>query len=209
MKKAVCIGLTMIICLFALSACTTLPAKSGGQTVDLYAEPQQVEATLPEKKQTQPGLYLTAKEAYTLWLKSPQTIHIIDCRTPEEYAFVGHAPMAVNIPRKFLEYTWDGEENKYKMTENPDFVAAIQRRFEPNETLLFLCRSGGRSAQSVNAVYDAGFKKVYNIIDGFEGDKVKDSASYYDGKRMRNGWKNAGLPWTYKLKPGQVHLSDK
>ncbi len=209
MKKAVCIGLTMIICLFSLSACTTLPARSGGQTVDLYAEPQQVEATLPEKKHTKPGLYLTSKEAYTLWLKSPETIHIIDCRTPEEYVFVGHAPMAVNIPRKFLEYTWDGEENEYQMAENSDFVAAIQQRFEPSDTLLFMCRSGGRSAQSVDAVYEAGFKRVYNIIDGFEGDKVKDSASYYDGKRMRNGWKNAGLPWTYKLKPGQVHLSDQ
>ena len=62
-----------------------------------------------------------------------------------------------------------------------------------------MCRSGVRSAQSVNKLAEAGFKRVYNIIDGFEGDEVKDSQSYFYGKHMRNGWKNSGAPWTYSL----------
>ena len=45
----------------------------------------------------------------------------------------------------------------------------------------------------------AGFKQVYNIIDGMEGDTVDDPESVFHGKRMKNGWKNSGLPWTYDL----------
>ena len=37
-----------------------------------------------------------------------------------------------------------------------------------------------------------------------EGDTVNDPESAYHGKRMKNGWKNAGLPWTYDLDPGLV-----
>jgi hypothetical protein len=31
------------------------------------------------------------------------------------------------------------------------------------------------------------------VVDGFEGDMSKD------GRRAVNGWKNAGLPWSYQL----------
>ena len=40
---------------------------------------------------------------------------------------------------------------------------------------------------------------VHNILTGLEGDKVEDPLSVYHGKRMRNGWKNHGLPWTYSF----------
>ena len=56
-------------------------------------------AVTPDK-QTVLGLYLKSKDAYALWQKNPQTVKIIDCRTPEEYVFVGHPPMAYNIPGK-------------------------------------------------------------------------------------------------------------
>jgi hypothetical protein len=45
----------------------------------------------------------------------------------------------------------------------------------------------------------AGFKHVYNIIDGMEGDVVEDPASVFMGQHLKNGWKNSGCPWTYKL----------
>lgn len=38
---------------------------------------------------------------------------------------------------------------------------------------------------------------VYNILTGFEGDRVDDPGSVFCGKHMRNGWKNEGLPWGY------------
>ena len=58
---------------------------------------------------------------------------------------------------------------------------------------------------AVNALANAGFTQVFNIIDGFEGDKVVDPESIYHGKRMRNGWKNS-VPWTYHLDPELVWL---
>lgn len=69
-----------------------------------------------------------------------------------------------------------------------------------------MCRSGGRSAIAVNMLAKAGFRNVYNITDGMEGDSVKDPNSVYQGQRLVNGWKNSGVPWTYKVKPDQVLL---
>jgi len=70
-------------------------------------EAQKAPPEIPQDKQTLLGLYVTAKKAYDLWQKDQQKIKIIDCRTPEEFAFVGHPPMAVNVPSKFVIYAWD------------------------------------------------------------------------------------------------------
>jgi rhodanese-related sulfurtransferase len=69
-----------------------------------------------------------------------------------------------------------------------------------------MCRSGGRSAMAVNLLAQAGFKNVYNITDGMEGDAVKDPASVFMGQRLVNGWKNSGLPWTYKTDTAQMRF---
>jgi len=34
-----------------------------------------------------------------------------------------------------------------------------------------------------------------------EGDKVDDPNSVYHGKRIKNGWKNSGSPWTFDVNP--------
>ena len=73
------------------------------------------------------------------------------------------------------------------------------KAFVPTDTLLLMCRSGGRSALAVNGLAKAGFTHAYNVTDGFEGDKVDDPESAYHGKRMKNGWKNSGSPWTYEV----------
>ena len=54
---------------------------------------------------------------------------------------------------------------------------------------------------AVNALAKAGFMHAYNIVNGFEGDRVDDPGSVFHGKHMRNGWKNAGLPWGYDFHP--------
>ena len=59
---------------------------------------------------------------------------------------------------------------------------------------------------AVNLLAEAGFKNAYNIIDGMEGDLVEDPDSMFVGKRMKNGWKNAGVPWTYDVDPDLVRL---
>jgi hypothetical protein len=30
-----------------------------------------------------------------------------------------------------------------------------------------------------------------------------------DGKRTKNGWKNAGVPWTYEVDPERIRLPDR
>ena len=76
----------------------------------------------------------------------------------------------------------------------------------PTDVLLIMCRSGGRSAMAVNILAQAGFTNAYNITDGMEGDLVKEPDSLFAGKRMKNGWKNSGPPWTYDIDPKQVRL---
>ncbi len=156
---------------------------------------------VPEKKQTSLGLYATATEAYEMWKANPEGVDVIDVRTPEEYVFVGHAEMARNIPLAFMEYQWDAEKDEPVVSPNAGFVSRVKELFAPTDTLLMICRSGGRSAWSVNALAQAGFTNVYNVIDGTEGDMVAEEGSVYLGKRMKNGWKNSGLPWTYECDP--------
>jgi rhodanese-related sulfurtransferase len=161
---------------------------------------------LPKGKQTALGLYVTAKEAYQMWKADPEKVKIIDVRTPEEYIFVGHPDMAWKIPVATQSYEWDAEKKQFPMKPLTDFVSRVQTIAKPDDTLLVMCRSGGRSAIAVNFLAKAGFKHVYNIIDGMEGDAVKDPASVFLGQRLKNGWKNSGCPWTYSLTPDRMVL---
>ena len=164
---------------------------------------------LPDSKKTTLGLYADSRQAYTMWRNDPVQVAIIDCRTPEEYVYVGHAAMAVNIPSKLMTHEFDTQKKSYKMVENPDFVAAVKKLFKKEQTLLIMCRSGSRSARSVDMLAQAGYTNVYSITDGFEGDKVKDENSYFNGQRMVNGWKNSGNPWTYACDPSLVYAPQK
>jgi rhodanese-related sulfurtransferase len=88
-------------------------------------------------------------------------------------------------------------------------VSQIRERFDPGKTLLLMCRSGGRSAMAVNLLAQAGYTDVWNITDGMEGDLVNDPESSDDGKRLKDGWKNSGLPWTYQVDPARMRLPDR
>jgi rhodanese-related sulfurtransferase len=61
-------------------------------------------------------------------------------------------------------------------------------------------------ALAVNLLGRAGFKNVYNITDGMEGDVVKDPDGVFRGHRLVNAWKNSGLPWTYHIDPERMLL---
>jgi rhodanese-related sulfurtransferase len=153
---------------------------------------------VPKPKQTVLGLYMTAMEAYEKWRASPDTVRILDVRTPEEWVFVGHATMAWKTPVAAHTYVWDAQKGQFPLRPLPDFVARAQQIAGPGDTLLVMCRSGGRSAIAVNLLAQAGFRSVYQIVDGFEGDVVKEPGSVFAGQRLVNGWKNSGCPWTYK-----------
>jgi len=163
-------------------------------------------ANIPKSKQTNLGLYVTAKEAYEKWKADPEKVMIVDVRTPEEFLFVGHPTMAWKIPVAAQTYEWDAGKEQFPMRLIPDFVFRVNEVAKPDDTILVMCRSGGRSALAVNLLAKAGFKHVYQIIDGMEGDAVADPDSVFLGQRLRNGWKNSGCPWTYKLTPDRMVL---
>ncbi len=161
------------------------------------------------KKQTILDKYLNSLDAYGKWKAAPDKVQILDVRTSEEYMFVGHAPMARNIPFKLWTGEWNAEEKKYILKANPDFDTLVKKHYKTDAVILVMCRSGDRSADAVNAMAKLGFTNAYSIVDSFEGDLVTDPDSFYDGKRMKNGWKNSGAPWTYDLDPKLIYQVHK
>lgn len=153
---------------------------------------------LDKGKRTKLGLYVTATEAAKALENDKQTI-LIDVRARSEVNFLGMpTPAAANIPLKevspALEY--DAKKKSYKMIDNPDFADAVDRLVQEkglakDAPIVLMCRSGSRSAKAADILAGRGYTKVYSMVDGFEGDKAKDTKL-----RTVNGWKNSGLPYT-------------
>ena len=165
-----------------------------------------MEQPVPESNKTKLGLYATPTEAYEMWKADDGHVHILDVRTFEEYVFGGHVECAKNVPLVFPMFnpkgpSMPGRPPGCSGEANPDFVAKTKEAIPADDTILVMCATGGRGAMAVNALAQAGYTKVYNIINGFEGDRVDDPGSVYHGKHMRNGLKNAGLPWGYDFHP--------
>ena len=56
---------------------------------------------------------------------------------------------------------------------------------------MFICRSGARSHEAALAAQSAGYGSVFNVLEGFEGDR--DASGH---RNTVGGWRAAGLPWT-------------
>lgn len=162
---------------------------------------------LHKMKETTLGLYVTAAQAYEMWKAAPDKVTVIDVRTPEEFAFVGHPEMAWNIPLAFVSYQRKDGKFTYAPQMNAAFVDQVKEIAQPTDILLVTCRSGGRGAMAVNQLVAAGFTKAYNIVDGIEGDTVDDPESVFHGKRMKNGWKNSA-PWVYGVDPEKIIIEE-
>ena len=106
---------------------------------------------LPKMKQTTLGLYVTAAQAYEMWKAAPDKVKIIDVRTPEEFAFVGHPEMAWNVSVAFVTYQRKDGKFTYGPQMNTTFVEQVREIAQPSDILLVTCRSGGRGAMAVNA----------------------------------------------------------
>jgi len=138
---------------------------------------------------------ISPKQAYEM-SKNPGT-YIVDVRTVAEYVWVGHPETAYNVPLAF----WD--DLKAGTTPNADFLSDLKARFKPEDVLIFICRAGGRSQRASNMAQNAGFLKVYNVIEGFEGGR--------DAKGLHTvgGWKGAGLPYTLDVNPELAYKPKK
>lgn len=176
--------------------------------VMLTASPLQqaraAEAPTKESAQVKSGLYVTATEAAAL-LEEDKTALLIDVRDPVEIMFTGHAKGTdIFIPWRFARLDqWNGKKDVFKMALNSNFAseleAELQKRGADKETrLIFICRSGStRSGPAADALYDLGYKASYTVVDGFEGGKLPEGPS--KGVRAKDGWRNSGLAWTYKM----------
>ncbi|UCE40336.1 MAG: rhodanese-like domain-containing protein [Candidatus Aminicenantes bacterium] len=119
--------------------------------------------------------------------------YLIDIRTIAEYVYVGHPENAYCLPLLF----WD--EKGQTQVRNRNFLHDLVSRFKKQDSLVFICRSGNRSQAAGRMAANAGFRKVFNVKEGFEG--KKDEKGY----RTIGGWKNRGLPYTYILNEKYVY----
>lgn len=153
-------------------------------------------------KRTDAALYLTPAEAYALKSEHPMEVLFVDVRTHAEVSFVGSPTvMDVNIPLYEIKAgSWNAKYREYDMERNADFETQLKQAVEerglnPDSPIIFMCRSGARSAGAADIAAKLGFTRAYSLVEGFEGDGVKDGPQ--KGQRVVNGWKNAGLPWQY------------
>ena len=126
---------------------------------------------------------LDPQAAHELLASEPEA-RLIDVRSRVEFEFVGHPIGAVHVPwKEFPDWS-----------ENPAFVDEVKTTLGDALTadtpLLLICRSGARSMSAARALADAGFTRLYNVAEGFEGD--------LDDNKHRgniNGWRQRDLPW--------------
>jgi rhodanese-related sulfurtransferase len=105
---------------------------------------------------------------------------LVDVRTPEELSYVGRVPEAKHV-------AW---ATGTAQVRNPRFVRELESKIPKDAVVLFLCRSGKRSAAAAEAATKAGYRSAFNVLEGFEGDL---------NERQRRGevggWRRRGLPW--------------
>ena len=121
---------------------------------------------------------LFPEEAFTL-TQDKKTV-FVDIRSEIEHFFVGNPPGAINIP-------WQDSPD---FEINPDFVKEVSCVAKKDQPIVLICRSGHRSIDAGNKLIQEGFLHVYNVIEGFEGDRDE-----YHHRSSLNGWRFRGLPW--------------
>ena len=182
------------ILLTAAALLTALPALAADITSSVDA------GALSDSKTTPLGLYLTPADAHAALSADPGIV-FLDVRDPVEINYIGHATgVDAIVPLRLTTHRYNGKSG-YAAEDNPNFLAeaeaAIARAGRDKATPVFvICRSGSRSAAAARALAAAGYTNVWNLVEGFEGDKDDT------GARAVNGWRNAGLPWGYAIAPG-------
>lgn len=160
-------------------------------------------------------LGLTPQQAYALLHDESADVLFVDVRDPVEIMFVGFTDeVHINIPYLTVDRTvWDAENNRFGLGLNPDFAAEIEaalqaRGLSRSATVITLCRSGSeRGLPSAAFLRDNGFPNARYVINGFQGDAVKDGDNA--GFRIKNGWQNSGLPWGTRMNPEKIYRTDR
>ncbi|MES2547456.1 MAG: rhodanese-like domain-containing protein [Pseudomonadota bacterium] len=123
---------------------------------------------------------LTPEETFAI-LQQDSNIVLIDVRSQAELDLVGRVPNATHIEWAFYP----------GMVANTDFAAQLQKQVSQDKTIVFMCRTGGRSHNAALVAHQLGYSQAYNMLEGFEGE-----ANAAKQRTLINGWKHANLPWT-------------
>jgi rhodanese-related sulfurtransferase len=168
-------------------------------------------AKVPEAKKTISQNYLSAKEAAAMKQTLGAKALMVDVRTAAEIEYVGTPDLVdANISYMIDDYSaWDDKKSRFAMAPNSGFLTKIsdamaKATLDKNSEVIIICRSGDRSARAADLLSNAGYTKVYSVVDGFEGDMGKEGEA--KGRRAVNGWKNAGLPWSYNMIKNKMYI---
>ncbi|MDE5445815.1 rhodanese-like domain-containing protein [Bradyrhizobium sp. CSA207] len=131
------------------------------------------------------GLELSPGEAWTKMVGSP-LVKLIDVRTEAEWKYVGE-PDVETLGAALVKISWQLSPD---MRVNSEFLNQLREAVGADDTLLFMCRSGGRSLAAAKAARGCSIKQSYSIAGGFEGDLDENG---HRGNKA--GWKYQGLPW--------------
>ncbi len=104
---------------------------------------------------------------------------LVDVRTAAELSYVGRVPGA-------LHAEWQGKDEDAIAR----FLARLRDQTEPGEMVLLLCRSAVRSHHAAVAATQAGWRAVFNVLEGFEGQR-----DHAQQRGHLDGWRHHGLPW--------------
>lgn len=140
---------------------------------------------MPVDPSISPAPELSPEQSWAL-LKEKPGAKLVDVRTEPEWLYVG-VPDIHGAPGTLLQISWHIFPD---MRTNDAFTGALRRAAAPDDVLIFVCRSGGRSLAAADAAIAAGFKQSYSLRGGFEG-PVDD----HGHRGHVAGWKFAGLPW--------------
>ncbi len=137
-------------------------------------------------------------------MSTTQKVPIVDVRTVQEYQFVGHVPNAYHLP-VFVWGKWDAQKKTFSTEPNPDFIKQFTSVFpDKNAAIIIMCRSGHRSGKAIKLLIQAGYTNLYQLWEGFEGIAVSDKELPSYGKKIVDGWKNRGLPYTWDMDPQYI-----
>lgn len=121
---------------------------------------------------------VSPKEAWEI-LQNDKNAVLVDVRTKEEWHAIG-IPDLSSLSRDAVFISWRVYPD---MNVNENFVAEFAKQVTDKNTILFLCKSGGRSKEAALAMTRSGYSKCYNITGGFEGNIMLG----------KNGWKQCNL----------------
>lgn len=129
--------------------------------------------------QLRPVKRLSPLDALQLLMGNSHAV-FIDVRSDLEFLLIGHA-----LPSRCIPWIEDGA-----LEVNPHFIAHVCAIATFDTPIVLICRSGDRSAAAAAALQAAGFREVYDVAGGFEGEC--DSNQH---RSTQSGWRFCGLPW--------------